>query len=50
MQDPPYHGRLRGLVTRAFTSAMLARVESYTRDVTERLMEGMFAKASSRSR
>jgi cytochrome P450 len=35
--DPPMHGRLRGLVTRAFTTSLLNRVESYARDVSERL-------------
>lgn len=37
LMDPPKHGRLRGLVTRAFTTSLLNRVESYARDVSERL-------------
>jgi cytochrome P450 len=37
LMDPPKHGRLRALVTRAFTTSLLNRVESYARDVCERL-------------
>jgi cytochrome P450 len=44
LADPPRHGRLRGLMSRAFTNAMLSRVESYARDVSERLIIEMLEK------
>ena len=37
MMDPPLHGRMRTLVSRAFTLSLINRVESYARDVCERM-------------
>jgi cytochrome P450 len=37
--DPPRHGRLRGLVQQAFTTATLARLEPFIRSVVEPLAE-----------
>jgi cytochrome P450 len=40
-QDPPKHGRLRALVSRAFTSTTLARLESGIRARAEELVTGL---------
>jgi cytochrome P450 len=37
--DPPKHTRLRALVNRAFSTSILNQMESYARDVSERLGE-----------
>lgn len=42
--DPPQHGRLRALVTRAFGPHTVARLEPFLRDVTERLMAAMLER------
>jgi cytochrome P450 len=44
MVDPPHHGRLRALVSRAFTASVLSRMEAYARDVSMRLTEVILMK------
>jgi len=39
---PPQHARLRGLVSRAFTQSMVARMEPFARDVASRLVDMLF--------
>lgn len=41
VMDPPEHGRMRSLVSRAFGSQLIARLEPFVRDVTERLVDSM---------
>ncbi|MET0400963.1 MAG: cytochrome P450, partial [Cystobacter sp.] len=40
--DPPHHGRLRNLVSRAFTPNMVGRMEAYARDVGTRMVDMLF--------
>ena len=40
--EPERHARLRGLVSRAFTNAMVGRMEAYARDVASRLTDMLF--------
>jgi cytochrome P450 len=42
--DPPRHTKLRNLVTRAFTTSIVTRVESYARDVCQRQVEMLFER------
>jgi cytochrome P450 len=44
--DPPRHGRLRGLVQQAFSSAAIARVEPFIRSVAEPLVENLVEQRS----
>jgi cytochrome P450 len=44
LSDPPRHGRLRGLISRAFTANMIKRVESYAREAGQQLAEELFQK------
>jgi cytochrome P450 len=40
--EPQRHGRLRNLVSRAFTNVMVGRMEAYARDVVMRLTDMLF--------
>src|SRR5215470_7694742 len=43
--DPPYHQRLRGLVSQAFTPRTIARLEPHIEELTE----GLLARVAGRS-
>ncbi|MFY0528123.1 cytochrome P450 [Archangium gephyra] len=40
--EPQRHGRLRNLISRAFTNVMVGRMEAYARDVVMRLTDMLF--------
>lgn len=43
-QDPPQHGRLRALVSRAFTTSMITRLEEPIRAFTEQLVDRLLER------
>ena len=41
VRDPPRHGRLRALISRAFGAHTIARLEPFLRDTADRLINAM---------